>query len=74
MTNDPEQNEREFNTMLRSYLFDTKRFEFGGVVNTLGNVCTALEEKLNETGLEDYKTALDAIEQTIEKVDLSYDS
>jgi hypothetical protein len=73
MTDDPEQNEKEFNTILRHYLFDSNRFQFGGVVNLLGSACTALEEKHQETGLEDYKTALDAIEQTIEKVDLSYE-
>ena len=73
MVDDPEQNEKEFDTILRHYLFESNRFQFGGIVNLLGRVCAALEEKHQETGIEDYKTALNAIEQTIENVNLSYE-
>ena len=72
---DKHANEERFKAELEKYIItDRESYEYGGIVNAINNIYFIMEKQFEATGIQDFKTAMDALDELVEKIDLSYEA
>lgn len=67
------ENEKRFGQSIRDYITNSSQYQYGGVVNVIATVTSILEELALETGVDDYATAAEILDKTLNAIDLKYE-